>query len=239
MSAPLKRYLQGLGYEVQAEVGDIDLAARRGDELIAVELKKRLELRVLLQAVDRQRVADAVYVALPSEVRSGGRKLYRKKLALLRRLDLGLLIVHCTPSGGHVEPVFHPGKTTAEAAVRRDRKRRRSVLSEIDSREVDLNDAGMAGGTRMTAYREAAFFVACCLARSGESSIAELRAFGTGPKTASILQKNYYNWFRRIGRGRYRLSPSGEAALDSMPALRRFYDERIRSTDLGGSSRPD
>lgn len=34
-----------------------------------------------------------------------------------------------------------------------------------------------------------------------------------------MLQHNYYGWFERVSRGRYRLTPFGEAALDEYAAV--------------------
>ena len=39
----------------------------KGDELIVIELKKGFSTDLLIQATDRQRVTDSVYVALPAE----------------------------------------------------------------------------------------------------------------------------------------------------------------------------
>ena len=47
---PLKRYLEGLGYEVKAEVGHADVVAVRGDEIVVVELKNAFSLALLRQA---------------------------------------------------------------------------------------------------------------------------------------------------------------------------------------------
>lgn len=62
---PVRDYLAGLGYEVKGEVKDCDVTAMRDGELIVVELKKGFTLELVYQALDRQRVADGVYVAVP------------------------------------------------------------------------------------------------------------------------------------------------------------------------------
>ena len=62
---PVRDYLTGLGYEVKGEVKDCDIAAMRDGELIVVELKRGFTLELVYQALDRQRVADGVYVAVP------------------------------------------------------------------------------------------------------------------------------------------------------------------------------
>ena len=61
---PIKRFLEAQGYEVKGEIGPCDVMAVRGDEgPVVVELKEQLSLALLLQAVDRLRMTDAVYVA--------------------------------------------------------------------------------------------------------------------------------------------------------------------------------
>jgi len=61
---PIKRFLEAQGYAVKGEIGPCDIVAVRGDEgPVVVELKERLNLALLLQAVDRLSVSDTVYVA--------------------------------------------------------------------------------------------------------------------------------------------------------------------------------
>ena len=66
----------------------------------------------------------------------------------------------------------------------------------------------------MTAYRQQALACAALL-RSGLSRPAELRA--VAPDAGQILLRNVYGWFERQGRGVYRLTAAGEAALDRWP----------------------
>ena len=62
---PVRDYLQDLGYEVKGEVKSCDVTAMRDGELIVVELKRGFTLELIYQAINRQRVADGVYVAVP------------------------------------------------------------------------------------------------------------------------------------------------------------------------------
>src|SRR5260370_29716086 len=64
--APVKRFLERLGYEVKGEVRGCDLVARRGDEpAVIVELKLRFNLTLVLQGIDRLALSERVYVAVP------------------------------------------------------------------------------------------------------------------------------------------------------------------------------
>ena len=55
--APIKRLLEGQGYEVKGEVGAADIVAVRGDEdPVIVELKTAFSLSLFHQAIERQAV---------------------------------------------------------------------------------------------------------------------------------------------------------------------------------------
>ena len=79
---PVKRYLESQGYTVKGEITDCDVVAvRPGEEPVIVELKLTLNLNVVLQAVARQRVSNAVYVGVPrrcSALRSQRRHVLRR-----------------------------------------------------------------------------------------------------------------------------------------------------------------
>src|SRR5260370_3499147 len=72
--APVKRFLERLGYEVKGEVRGCDLVARRGDEPpVIVELKLRFNLALVLPRIDRLAVSERVYVAVPRQPSSPAR----------------------------------------------------------------------------------------------------------------------------------------------------------------------
>ena len=93
---PIKRFLEAQGYVVKGEVGPCDVVAVRGDERpIVVELKERLSLALILQAVDRLAISDTVYIAfrIGSSQSAFWRTGRKRVTALLRRLGLGLLTI--------------------------------------------------------------------------------------------------------------------------------------------------
>jgi hypothetical protein len=109
----VQAYLEAQGYTVRAEVNGCDITAIQNESLIVVELKQRFSTDLLIQATDRQRVADAVYVALPADAlgeRYGKRR--RGIEGLLRRLELGLILVHFDPGPdappAGIEVTMHP-----------------------------------------------------------------------------------------------------------------------------------
>ena len=91
---PVKRLFENKGYTVNGEVCDIDLTASNGEELIAVEMKKSINMSLILQAIKRQRITEKVYVAVPRpEYRKRFYKEFKEKEYLLRRLEVGLILV--------------------------------------------------------------------------------------------------------------------------------------------------
>ena len=135
---PLRGWLKAAGYAVRAEVNHCDLAARRGNELVLIEIKRAVTLDLLLQAVRRQSAAAAVYVAVPTPAVRDRR--WREIERLLKRLELGLLLVAADSAVPGVELRFHPAKQ-----VRQRRKTiTRAILTEMDRRSMDLNVGGQS-----------------------------------------------------------------------------------------------
>jgi hypothetical protein len=68
LAPPVRRHLERLGYAVWVDPdgsGFFDIAARRGEEILLVELKRTDWRELLRQAVARRGYADRVAVALP------------------------------------------------------------------------------------------------------------------------------------------------------------------------------
>jgi hypothetical protein len=221
--APVRSFLEEQGYTVHGEVLDCDVAGRRGDELVVVELKRALSLDLLVQATRRQRTTDSVYVAVPRPRGAGRSRRWHGLLHLLRRLELGLLVVSFAGRRPRVQTVLHP------LPFRRKRSPRgqRAILEEMAGRSGDYNQGGSVRRPLVTAYRENAIHVACCLERDGALAPRALRALGTGEKTLSILRSNVYGWFERVGYGLYALSRRGRADLSRWPDLAAECRSRI------------
>ena len=225
LAGPLYAHLARLGYTVRSEVKDCDIAAVKGDDLLIIEIKKTLNVPLLVQAVRRQRMTDSVYVAIPRP--SNKWKWWKESRGsqhLLRRLELGLILVSLERGKPPVEVVFHP----IPFERRKRAKSRRAVLEEIALRTADYNRAGSTRKKLVTAYRENAIQIACCLLVTGKTSPAALRALGTGPKTLSILRFNAYGWFERVDRGVYALSTQAKSELSSWPVLKKRYLAKAR-----------
>jgi hypothetical protein len=219
---PVKNHLESQGYKVNSEVKHCDVTATRDDELIVVELKTRFNATLLIQAADRQRAADAVYVALPHPSDIGVVKHWKGMCHLLKRLEIGLILVHFLKSGPRVEIAFHP------APYRRttQKKRRAVIIREIRERSGDYNTGGTTRTKLVTAYREDAIHIACLLDGAAGLTPAELKRRGAGDRTQSILNKNYYGWFDKVERGVYRLHPAGKKALCDYPEITEYFNSK-------------
>ena len=207
--APVKRYLERLGFTVKGEVCGCDLVALRGDEppiVVIGELKLAFSLELVLQGVNRTAACDEVWLAVRAAGR-GGRVRDPRVHKLCRFLGFGLLGVS---SSGFVEVLVEPKPWRP----RQDTRRRARLIHEHRTRH---GDPALGGSTRspiMTAYRQQALACAASLA-GGPRRTREIRS--VVPNASSILLRNVYGWFTRIERGVYALTPQGTSALARWP----------------------
>lgn len=207
--APVKIYLEAQGYEVKAEVGDCDVMAVRGDEPpVVVELKTSFSLALVMQGVQRQRLFDHVYLAVPVSSDRGWKLRYRDIVALCRRLGLGLLAVRVGADAA-IEVHLDPGPY----APRKRNRQAGRLLREFERRVGDPNVGGSTRVSRMTAYRQDALRCALHLHANGSTKGADV-ARATGVKRATAMMRaDHYGWFEAVERGIYALTPRGEAGL--------------------------
>lgn len=204
---PICDYFREQGFEIQGEVRGCDVVARRDDDLVAVELKLRPNLELVLQTSERLSVFDHVYAAIPAG--SASSKHMKRLVRLWKQLGVGLFLIHLTKTGTRVELAV-PARGWEK---RRRKTERQRVLKEVKLRRVGPGTGGVSGRKLLTAYRENALEAALLLGRFGPASPRALRGYGAGPKTGSILYANYYGWFIREGKGVYALSEDGHRAL--------------------------
>ena len=210
MSAPLTHYLEIQGYRVNCEVKHCDMTAIRGDEIVVIELKLAMSLRFLYQSLLRKHITDSVYLALPVEGGSAFPPEFRNLKSLLKRLEMGLILVRFLKTKIKVEVVQHPDMW--EAPKRPGKAR--SILREIHAREIEYNLAGTPGQHRkMTAYRQRVLKIATAMSDGNIWTPAQLRQCGCDASTSQILRMNHYGWFIREERGKYRLGATGRDAL--------------------------
>jgi len=243
LAAPVCAYLTAQGYTVRSEVNGCDITATQGDELVVIELKRHFSTDLLIQAVERQRVADGVYVAIPLEgdLMKQGRfgKRWRGIERLLKRLELGLILVSFPEppdAAAIIEVAFHP---IQEQRPRRKPQQRKSILREIAGRSGDYNVGGSTKRQLLTAYREQALFIAICLDRFGPTTPCNLRARGTSAKTQNILFRNVYGWFERLDRGLYAVRPQVIAHITkTWPHATAHLTARLDATSAASPNEP-
>jgi len=200
----LKSYFENQGFFVQAEVIDCDIVAKKEELIIIVEMKTQLNLKLIYQGCQRQLINDTVYLAVP---RINNKKTYKERLYILRRLNLGLLIVDL--DNETVEAIIDP----TEFVFRRSKKKKQKLLKEMNQRVTNINIGGTTQSKLLTSYRERVIRIAYYL-RTGEKTTKEIKELTGVENTTQYLQKNYYKWFIRVSRGVYALTETGVEELE-------------------------
>ncbi|WP_425088295.1 DUF2161 domain-containing phosphodiesterase [Stappia sp.] len=205
---PIKAFLTAQGYEVKAEIGAADVVACRGDEdPVIIELKTGFTLGLFHQAIARQSITDAVYVAVPRTTGRRFQSALKSNLKLARRLGLGLITVRLADA--LVEVHLDPGPFSP----RQSKPRKERLLREFARRVGDPNTGGSTRVTLVTAYRQDALRCATHLAANGPSRGAEVAKATGVAKATRLMADDHYGWFERVERGIYALTPKGAAAL--------------------------
>ncbi|WP_136657747.1 DUF2161 family putative PD-(D/E)XK-type phosphodiesterase [Nitratireductor sp. XY-223] len=205
---PVKCLLEAQGYVVKGEVGAADIVALRGDEdPVIVELKTGFSLSLMHQAIDRQRVTDAVYVAVPRGTGRAFAVSLRKNLKLCRCLGLGMIIVRLKDATAEV--VLDPAPYRPRKAPRRKAR----LLREFARLDGDPNTGGSTRRGIITAYRQDALRCLSFLERNGPTKAARVAAGAGVEKARRLMADNHYGWFDRVDTGIYALSPNGCRAM--------------------------
>ncbi|MBX3575987.1 MAG: hypothetical protein KF723_02175 [Rhizobiaceae bacterium] len=210
---PVKRLLEGQGYTVKGEIGAADVVAVRGDEdPVIVELKSGFSLALFHQAIERQAISDAVYVAVPRMTGAASYKALVENRKLCRRLGLGLITVRL--SDGFVEIHCDP----EPYKPRQSKPRKARLLREFVRLVGDPNSGGQTRRNLVTGYRQEALRCLKLLEEFGPTKAA-LVAKGTKIAHARrLMADNHYGWFERIEAGIYTLSPKGVQAIQDYAA---------------------
>lgn len=222
---PIRKWLVNNGFAVQAEVVDCDIIGIKDEELHIIELKKGFSLQLVYQCMERQRLSDKVYAAIPIPKKGKRGKALRSAQKLLGRLGIGLIVVHLYNKNSMVELISEPKKTT----TRKNPRRKKRVEKEIANRSGNYNRGGINGKV-MTAYREASVFIYLLLQEEVESTAALLRKRGAPPNTSSILRDNHYGWFHKIARGRFTFDVDMEVIESEFGEVVEYYREVISNS---------
>ena len=205
---PVKAFLEDQGYVVKAEVGAADVVAIRGAEPpVVVELKLGFSLALFHQCVERLKVSDDVYLAVPHKAGKPFYKAVKANTTLARRLGLGLMTVRV--EDGLVTVHCDPGPY----APRKNAKRKATLLREFSRRQGDPNDGGQTRAGLVTAYRQDALKCAVFLFELGASKGADVAKAANVPTATRIMRDNHYGWFEKVEKGVYGLTPAGAEAV--------------------------
>lgn len=206
---PIKKHLQGLGFEVKGEIKDCDIVAQKDDETIIIELKLTLNITLLMQAVERLSLTDIVYIAIPKQT-----AMYKKKnkqvKKLIARLGLGLIVVDMQKTQQYVEVINDPHDYTP----RKNKRKQAALLKEFALRQGDTQKGGSTrSNAGLTAYRQRSIRIAIYLLSHSTAKGSQINKAIDEPQATLFLRNNYYGWFNKVDRGVYEISEKGKEEL--------------------------
>ncbi|MDR2899087.1 MAG: DUF2161 family putative PD-(D/E)XK-type phosphodiesterase [Clostridiales bacterium] len=207
---PIKEYFEGIGYKVDGEVKNCDVTAVKDGFLVVVEIKKHFNAKLLFQALDRQKFADCVYIAIPKPKRLN--KDFTKMIHIAKALNIGFLCVSLLDTLGRVDIIFEP-----ESCVNpRDNKKKRSVVGEAINRNMSANTGGVTKTKIATVYRERCVLIACIAIKEGFVTAKLLKdKYGIAEGVQSVLKRNWHNWFNKIDKGLYEASDAVKNEMEN------------------------
>jgi len=205
---PVKKLLESMGYHVKGEIGAIDIFGVSENTTIAVELKTTVNLKLFYQAIDRQKLVDKTYIAVPTEALKSHRKQIKSFHLLIKKLELGLIEV----MRNEARIIIDINENRLTIKQKKNTKKGKRLIKEFNERQNNQNIGG-TNGKKITAYKEKAIRVAVMLDKMKTASPIILKNHTGIDNVGSILTKNYYQWFERIDRGLYQLSSKGENEL--------------------------
>ena len=205
---PVKTLFENNGYVVQAEVNNCDVMCVKDSQIIVIELKKEFNLKLVYQAIERQNITNSVFVCITRPKNCKRDTLWKNMTNLLKRLNLGLILVSMDSDLKKAEIIFEP----KEMKVKKNKKAQKA-LNEFSSRSGHYNSGGVNKTKIITSYREKSIKLACTLENKTYLSLKELKQLGFDEKVGRILNDNYYGWFEKVKRGYYCLSNKGKEMI--------------------------
>lgn len=199
---PVKKYFEGLGYKIDAEVRGCDLTAVKEDIVIVAELKRSFNITLVYQLMDRKKYTPYVYAVIPRP-KSLRNKEHRSRVRLLNYLGIGLIIV--SPSTKRVDILVKPKINDLFRA-----RYKQYIKKEINNRHTDFNIGGSNRKKIVTAHRESVIAALCYIEKYGTIKTRDCR-----DNIKYVLQKNHYKWFERVSKGVYTMNEAGKRALEN------------------------
>ena len=209
---PVKKYFERKGYKIKGEVKDCDIVGINGETILIVELKRNFNLKLIYQAMERQKITNLVYVAIPRPKNFKAKK-FNPMFELLKKLNIGLIVVSFGEKRTLVQIISDPVQKNQKTGIIYSKKN--DIIYEFNGRKGDFNIGGKNKTKIITAYREKSIEIACFLEIIKKSSGANLKKLGCDKNSTSIMYKNFYGWFSKLSKGIYTLSEKGVNYLNS------------------------
>ncbi len=223
---PVKSWLESKGCTVKAEIHDLDVVGMIDDEyILAVELKRKLNLEVINQAVMRQKIAEFTYIAVEHDFKAYDSKRFQDTLNTLRRLEIGLLTINFRAIEPEVYVILEAVPFDRSKSMNSAKKAKSRLIKEFHRRSGDYNNGGSTKTKIMTGYREECLRITWLLKRNGVLTTKEIRnLFPSCSKTTILLNQNFFNWYERVSRGTYQITEQGEKALEEHAGVVGFFE---------------
>ncbi len=232
MYNPIQRFFKKKGYIAYGEVQQLDVVCineKDTEDLIVIEMKKNLTMKLLSQGVLGKKITEKVYIAYYKPNKFTLKKR-REALRICKGLGLGVIVV----KNNRVEILLEPKKINGVNI-----KKRKKILNEIKGIKVNINIGGCRGRKINTAFREKNIFIGCCLEKIGEGKGIELiKRFGTPKESTSIMYRNIYGWYDNVDRGIYTLNKKGieELRNEEFKEVYNFYKGKVEKYDVHNSN---
>ncbi|MBE0449270.1 MAG: hypothetical protein IBX70_00360 [Clostridia bacterium] len=223
---PVKIWLESNGCTVKAEIHDLDVVGMMDcGSIIAVELKKKLNLEVINQAVLRQKIADFTYIAVEHDFKTYDSKRFQDTLNTLRRLEIGLLTINFRAIEPEIYVILEAAPFDRSKSINSAKKAKGRLIKEFHRRSGDYNNGGSTKTKIMTGYREECLKITWLLKQNGILTTKEIRnLFPSCTKTTSLLNQNFFKWYKRVSRGTYQITEQGEKALEEYAGIVSFFE---------------
>jgi hypothetical protein len=199
---PIASLLKSQGFIVQGEIKNLDVFGVKDNTTIAVEMKLAINLKLIYQVVDRLRLVDLVYLAVPQKALKALKRQQKLLLALLRKLEVGLITVQDDRAIVALE-----AKPFDAVKVHLRNKRKQQGLMKEFLQRLDHPQIGGVKGPRLTAYRLRAMKIKDAMIDGKTYTIKQLKTLTNVHDVGSILRHNYYGWFTHPSRGLYSRAP--------------------------------
>lgn len=223
---PVKMWLESKGCTVKAEIHDLDVVGMMDcGAILAVELKRKLNLEVINQAVLRQKIADFTYIAVEHDFKAYDSKRFQDTLNTLRRLEIGLLTINFRAIEPEVYVILEAAPFDRSKSINSAKKAKARLIKEFHRRSGDYNNGGSSKTKIMTGYREECLRITWLLKQNGILTTKEIRnLFPSCTKTTSLLNQNFFKWYERVSRGTYQITEQGEKALEEYAGIVSFFE---------------